>query len=335
MALGPEPKYGGGVACRSAPGVSCSVPPMPRIQDAYLDCAVYLYASSPDAEAGIKTGGSGFLVGVPSERDPHYVYVFVVTNKHVVERGSTVIRVNTEDNGLGIWDTSETNWIFHPKGDDLALCRIAIKNTQRYNINFVSKRSLLTKETVDRLNIGPGDDTFLIGRFINHEGRQTNLPTVRFGSIAQMPIEPIMQDDQFLQESFLVETKTVAGYSGSPVFVYIPGMTEREGVEGWYPPANFMEIENLSDYGFHRSHGPWLLGVEWGHINHWTSVCRSNGAPVNPASPSDMQVRVNTGMSGVIPAWKLSEMLDEGPAAEAMKRHSEKLRPNPPSAGET
>jgi hypothetical protein len=304
---------------------------MPRIKDSYLDCVIYLYASSSDAEDGLKSGGSGFLLGVPSFRLGHF-YIYAVTNRHVIEKGSTVIRVNTDDKTLGVWDTVEPNWIFHPDGDDLAICLLRIKDTSKYSINFVHKSSLLDLETSRRLNIGPGDDTFLVGRFVNHEGRQTNLPTVRFGAIAQMPLEPIRQEHGFMQESFLVETKTVAGYSGSPVFVYIPSMTEREGVEGWYPPDPIWEAEHMN-FGMFQSHGPYLLGIEWGYIQDWTPVCDAAG---RPNAPVNLQVKVNTGMSAVVPAWKLAEMLEQGPAAEAMKRHSMELEKNgPPPQGAT
>jgi hypothetical protein len=293
---------------------------MPRISDTYLGCVIYLYASASDAEGGTRTGGSGFLLGVSAQRPGHF-YVFAITNKHLIENGNTVIRVNTRDQKFDLWETAENNWVFHPDGDDLAICMITVKETDKYAVKFISSSILLDKETAQRLNIGPEDETFLVGRFISHEGRQTNLPTVRFGSIAQMPIEPIRQDHGFLQESFLVETKSIGGYSGSPVLVHIPAMTDREGVAGWYPPDNLMEMENVN-YRYFQRHGPWLLGIDWGHINDWVPVCDARGNPINPRPADNMQVKVNTGLAAVVPAWKLAEMLDYGPAAEAMKKAS-------------
>ena len=40
-------------------------PDMPRLTDAILDCAVYLYPSERAARRGEATGGSGFLIGIP------------------------------------------------------------------------------------------------------------------------------------------------------------------------------------------------------------------------------------------------------------------------------
>jgi hypothetical protein len=70
-------------------------------------------------------------------------------------------------------------------------------------------------------DIGPGDDVFVVGRFINREGKQKNIPSVRFGNIAQMPGEPLFLDDGKELECFLIEGRSISGFSGSPVFIHI------------------------------------------------------------------------------------------------------------------
>src|SRR5271166_1331413 len=68
-------------------------PGMPRIPDRYLDCVIYLYGSEADAEDGLQTGGSGFLVGVPTtDLTTNAVILYAVTNRHVIEPGNLVIR---------------------------------------------------------------------------------------------------------------------------------------------------------------------------------------------------------------------------------------------------
>src|SRR5260221_10762195 len=67
----------------------------------------------------------------------------------------------------------------------------------------------------------------MIYRFIDHQGSQKNLPTVRFGSIAQMADEPVYQIQRaYHQESFLVETHSIGGASGAPVFVFMPHIVD-------------------------------------------------------------------------------------------------------------
>jgi hypothetical protein len=331
---------------------------LPRIDDDYLDCTIYLYPSERDAEAGTRSGGSGFLVGILTEDLPINVWIiYAVTNKHVVEGGNSVVRLRTKDGVHSVKPIDERAWMYHPDGDDLAVCSIefdwgAIKSS------FIARDAFLDKVRATRFNIGAGDEAFVVGRFINHEGRQQNLPTARFGCIAQMPIEPVKQPGTgFDQESFLVEIRSIGGYSGSPVFVNIPKFSVRWGVEGWHfsdsqeedrsrkqeegvaqPPeiTSRAKLEDISksleavfakNRGYLRSHGPWLLGVDWGHINDWQPVCDATGNPVDRDGPPwRTQVRMNTGIMTVIPAWKLIEMLDEGLIAEQRKQMIDEIR---------
>jgi hypothetical protein len=158
-----------------------------------------------------------------------------------------------------------------------------------------------------------------------------------------MPIEPIDE-----QESFLVEARSIGGYSGSPVFIYIPILSYRENVEDWYAPITTRDpitgYERLNeslaafagkDWGHFKSHGPWLLGVDWGHINDWQPVCGAAGTPIDRGGPPwKTQVRMNTGIMTVVPAWKLIEMVDAGSIADQRKQIVENIRKhqesNPP-----
>jgi hypothetical protein len=215
--------------------------------------------------------------------------------------------------------TDERAWVRHPAGDDLAVCQILF-DPKIYKFHYVNRGSFLDKETISQFNIGPGDDAFVVGRFINHEGKQRNNPTVRFGCVAQMPLEPIRQDTGFDQESFLVEIRSIGGYSGSPVFTHIPRYNS-----GAY------RINTNWEYG------PWLLGVDWGHIHNWEPVRDAAGRPVDPSGPPwRTQVRMNTGMMAVVPAWKLAELLDDGPVAENRRIEADKvverIEKNPPQA---
>jgi hypothetical protein len=308
---------GGRWITRNASGgqtLSYWMPSVPRIDDDYLDCVFYLYASEADAEDGAHTGGSGFLVGIPTTDLPqNFVFLYAVTNRHCIkDKGTIVVRMNTTEGKNAIYPTEESAWYLHPDGDDLAILLVSI-NPKGIKFRHVWRSDFLDKKAVSAMSIGPGDETFVVGRFINHEGKQRNLPTARFGCIAQMPWEPIRQDHGFDQESFLVEARSIAGYSGSPVFVWIPPLTEREGVKDWIPHKIFMK------------HGPWLLGVDWGHINDWEPLRDEIGRPINP-NPKAAQIRLNTGMMAVVPAWKLAEMLDQGPVADARQIQIERAR---------
>lgn len=270
---------------------------MPRIPEVLLDTVVYIYPSVPTALAGEKVGGSGFLISMPSKRfDATFQYA--VTNRHVVESGNTVIRLNTQSGDMDVLDFDERNWIFHPEGDDLAIASFPSLDRKLFKYQSIGIEDFLTMEISSKYNVGAGDDTLVIGRFINQEGKQKNTPTVRFGNLSQTTTAKINLSrgfGYFPQESFLVEARSISGYSGSPVILDVAQHDRRLRADQYY-----------------------LLGVQWGYINDWTSLCDQTGTPINTGH----QVKLNTGMMGVIPAWKIQTLLDL-PEIQARRLSSE------------
>jgi hypothetical protein len=264
---------------------------MPRIPDGALDGIIYLYASRADAENGERTGGSGFLITIPADVLPGLGTLYAVTNAHVIEDGFCTIRLNTKDGKSDIFEFTELNWIKHRDGDDIAVCHMPQLRPEFHKYSDIDPTTLLKRHEVAEFRVGPGDDAFVVGRFINSQGKLRNIPSVRFGNIAQMPIEPIEQRRNFgifKQESFLVEARSISGFSGSPVFLLLLKVHSRQD------PSYFLKTDVFR-----------LLGVQWGYILDWEPVCDEFERPVD----TKLQVRQNTGMMGVVPAWKLEELL--------------------------
>jgi hypothetical protein len=106
-----------------------------------------------------------------------------------------------------------------PDGDDLAIVYLGLDYHLPFKVGYVHEADFLSEEHVHGANVGAGDDCFMVGRFITHQGQQQNTPAVRFGNISMMPGEPIWQDARrFGQVAYLVEMRSLSGYSGSPVF---------------------------------------------------------------------------------------------------------------------
>lgn len=265
--------------------------PMPRIHNYIRDCVVYLYPSEDQAAQGEKIGGSGFLIQSRLACDPQSAVMFAVTNKHVIDKGATVIRLNRKDGRIAVAPYPKDRWITHPVGDDLAIVPITLEDHHQFS--SIGREHFINQSVIDKYDIGIGDDVFVVGRFINHEGKQRNEPSLRFGNIAQMPGEKILQDTGFEQESFLVEAKSIGGYSGSPVFVHILGLSSRPDRQR---PQKMLIVPAPGI-------GPWLLGVDWGHLN-LSEYVMDRGVRL----PQNWHVPSNTGMMGVVPAWKLEEM---------------------------
>ncbi len=271
---------------------------MPRIPPADLNCAFYLYPSEEAAKAGVKLGGSGFWVGIQSLVVQKLRWLYAVSNRHVVHSpGASVIRANAKDGGVKIIAAEPTDWVEHPNHHDIAILEIEGDEISRHiEITHVLTGMFVSEDDVKSEAVEVGNEVYMIGRFINHDGKVRNTPSARFGNVSMMPGEPIYVDSKSPpQESFAVELRSTCGYSGSPVFV----ATEN-------PARRFAGSVRGPDY---------LLGVHWGHIiEPWTVetkiVKKVMLAGLAPDEREIDQVSANTGMNGVVPAWRLKELLD-------------------------
>src|ERR1700693_3020590 len=84
---------------------------------------------------------------------------------------------------------------------------------------FVNKEMFEANNVGTKGALGVGSDTFMVGRFIDHDGGETNRPAARFGHISVLPA-PIIQPNDVTADSFCIDMHSRPGYSGSPVFVY-------------------------------------------------------------------------------------------------------------------
>lgn len=276
---------------------------MPSIPQHYLDCAIYLYQSVEAAQAGENYGGSGCLVSVASEwgtQLPEHFYA--VTNKHVARGGFPVVRLNTIDGKTNILDLRQNDWIPHPEGDDLAVVALELLPETKHEYFPISSYLFLNREAIGSFgSFGAGDDTFMVGRFTTHAGKQRNTPSLRFGSIAMLPFDKLKLPSGYMQEAFLVETRSMSGYSGSPVFVYRPKETSRHRtVDHWNQQRYESSITDLVGT-------PILLGIDCGHVTKYQKIVDR----MNNPHPQGWKVESNTGMAMVIPAWRLEDLLNK------------------------
>jgi hypothetical protein len=269
---------------------------VPRLQDNVLDCVVYLYASKHEAEEGIGSGGSGFLLRVAAKLLPDSHFNFVVTNRHVVEGGAKCIRLNTKDGNTDVFEF-DAGRLFVSKTDDLAIILLpTIPET--YSINAIPRESLVTKEFIKEHDIGIGDEILMLGRFINREGAQRNSPTARFGHIAQMMGDPLIVmiggKEHVQNDAILGEVRSIGGYSGSPVYV-LPNRTAKRNGK---PIPDDRSV---------------ILGIDFCHIQSWAKAHDQHGKELD-----HFQLPQNTGMAGIVPAWKVGELLDSGPVQKKL-----------------
>lgn len=310
---------------------------VPRVPDFLLDSVIYLYESEEAADRGDSAGGSGFLVGVPLRDDNRFSHwdkisdmewmqgpnmfgvgpwaIYAVTARHVIGEGCPVIRINSATGPAKPLPLAADDWIPHPDGDDVTVCPLELDPALR--VGFVPLPFVLTSERLYRRKIGPGDDVFFIGRFIGRDGKERNTPTVRFGNLAMMPFEPIFNRDTGIsQQSFLVEMRSLPGYSGSPVFVYSSEVEVEVDLRKVRVDSTFSQAKGPAT-GTVDVHKVFLLGMDWCHIRNFAPVLESD---TETRHPEGLVVPQNSGMAGVVPAWKLLDILLSKELEEVRKK---------------
>jgi hypothetical protein len=280
--------------------------PLPRVDDEILQTIVYLYPSEADAHAGSKLGGTGFLIGipVPFQQPAPMIILCIVTNRHVVDGGGTTVRMNQEAGGFEIADLDEAQWIYHPDGDDICMCpiRIGAKVKQKY----LGMGQIASKALATQYDIGIGDDVFFVGRFVGLDGKQQNRPSIRFGSIAQMPDEPVLQQDGTGQESIIVEARSIPGFSGSPVFFYMMPEPQLHIAPEYIDSVRESRFFNKTRLPSGIQIGPWVIGVDYCNIYDKYHVKSER----TQYRMHDWYVEANAGMMGVVPSWKIWDIVD-------------------------
>jgi hypothetical protein len=234
----------------------------------------------------------------------------------VFETSTPVIRLNRIDGSVIGYVTNQADWTLHPDGDDIAVLPIPM-NRSEIRCMSIGPSRFVTQQLIEDEDIGIGDDTIMVGRFIGHDGRQRNTPAVRFGNIAMMPHEKIKTTTGFEQGGFLVELRSMPGYSGSAVYIYSPNtmqdMSARRGGQDMAPLSDYnlfgpnaQQHINLMDHKM-TPKGPYLLGIDFSHLNKNVRVRDAADRP----HPEGWFVRENAGMAGVAPAWKIAEVLND------------------------
>ena len=282
--------------------------PMPRINDDWLLTSIYIYPSKRAAKDGMQSGGSGCIVARPASiKGLHHFYA--VTNSHVLVGEDAVIRVNVKGSKVDFIPTKTSVWA-RSEDADLAVHPMDV-GEDVYDQVAIGTEWFINHGRIATKGMGHGDECFVIGRFINHDGKQRNKPTTRFGCISAMPDPNEGIFNKHIgkpMEAFLVECRTIPGYSGSPVFVHIP-------------PGSVHRVKNEIQET-KKPRGPWLLGLVCASLQTYEDVKQKRNLADTPYV-SEM----TTGMLLVVPAWHLTNLIENDPdLIEQRKLQEEKWK---------
>jgi hypothetical protein len=266
--------------------------------------------AEPEDELG-DLHATGFFVGqyseIPEMRKYGAKFCYFVTAKHVAEDlqdRPVYFLVNKVGGGVTHVASTMGHWWLHPTDATADVAVVQIGPQANANISTVNVDMFATPENIAKYQIGIGDEVFATGLFTPAPGTARNLPILRHGNIAMMPDEKI-QTELGYADVFLVESRSIGGLSGSPVFVR---------------PTINLPIPEL-ECGIKNMLGvaprSLLLGLMHGHWDVRES--EMNKAEI----VHDRKKGVNLGIGIVVPAIKILETINRPELAKIRRETDE------------
>jgi len=253
--------------------------------------------------------GTGFLVLVPAPGAADFAYYYLVTVKHLaakLESRRWCVRVNTNDGkSIRIDGDADVRWWYHPTEEasvDCAVTPFGVSEEQNIDAKLVPLSMFATDDVIEENGIGEGDEVFVIGLFTRLAGDERNIPIVRTGNIAMMPKEPLpAKIDDYIGpiDAYLIETRSMGGISGSPVFVRETIYTKDVVVknEGTGKEKKTVTLMPGQFYLLGISHGHWNIHPSEHNRNDWRAASKASES-------------IALGISIVVPAKKILEILN-------------------------
>jgi hypothetical protein len=247
--------------------------------------------------------GSAFWAARPGPEDIKNEFrpTYLVTAAHVIDdikaklppKGQRIrIRVNTRSGGQKWEDTPLCCWKPHPDpAADIAVLKwdIDCKEWDHFAWGTEAFVNAQSAEEDGGRAVGHGDDLVIAGLFYLHTGEKRNIPIVRMANVAALRGEPVLNRDNHLMDAYLVESRSIGGLSGSPVFYDVYALKQ----------AFVGESRIVRTRTKFR-----LLGVMHGHFD------LPDTAPDSIVEHGKERVAINSGIAIVIPAERIVEALE-------------------------
>lgn len=271
---------------------------MPYVPDFYRGCVGFIYGSARKAKADSGFLAMGFVVSVPGTLRPLNRSLYFVTCNHVLDvfRRDVVVRFNTRT-GCDSLSFAKNSFI-RKKLLDIAVA--PFKLPSGFPIVHIGTETFIKSADLYDRSIGAGDDVFMVSRVVLETVRykQRNIAMLRFGNIALVP--------QAEEDFYLVEMRSIAGHSGSPVFVYS------------VPSVLGSRRKDELDFA------PMFLGINRGHLRDYEQIVDLRSKKAHPR----LVAETNLAMSQVVPAWYIDSVLNEN-ALKSRRLECETLGPLP------
>jgi hypothetical protein len=276
-----------------------------RLPNEILNTVCFIAKSS----AKEKYRGTGFVVSVPgAHRNAH---LYIVTARHVARAVTWepfIVGFNTKKGTKGRFELNYDSdvplkWWYHPSEPnavDVAAIPFSPSEYPLLEVEWIHYPDMFaTPEVIASEGIGIADEISVVGLFTAFSGKDRHYPIVRTGNLAMLPTERIPVEEFDPMEAYLAEGRSIGGLSGSPVFVRkTVNISVRDSSGQEWPLAGTGKI--------------YFLGLVHGH---WD-------APKSLEAIIQSEV-VNMGVSIVVPAHKVWEVLNQPELSEKRKRDDE------------
>ena len=276
------------------------------VYDAIRKCVAFVGFPT---ERGFAPDGTGFFVAV---HDDGLTFGYLVTAAHVVAGGASVVRLNLKDGGSRTFSAPKNEWIFNsnPKIDICALPTTIspLDDDDPHEILFINIASTaLRGDNFRRSGLSLGDSVFIAGLFAPRGGEKRNIPIVRMASVAALPEEPLWPQPT---PAYLIETKSLGGTSGAPVF-FDP--TRSPLIRPVEPPI----------IGIGSQEGP-TVRIVWMPYSFLGMVIGSHAGDYRTdfkgLGQSEFDIQFNAGISVVMTATDVLDFLEGDPSMKAQRQ---------------
>jgi hypothetical protein len=320
---------------------------MPALRQEMSDCVFYLYRRNPKTgKVEDKPVGTGTVIAHYSRRyhrnrfmDPPatepdvMVHYYGVTNWHLTNQaGASIIRVNVRNGTSRYLEYDPADWQFIPNTDDLSAIDLTddlLLPTDQ--VAAYPEYLFVTEKVINKLKIRIGENALMVGMFRSHPGERQNHPVAKFGNVSFLANKDslIRQPNKMARPSHLVDMRSRSGFSGSPVSVWRTPADAllNPGHDKWDARFDQALDDTRAGYGQELYIATstlfiGLLGIHCGQF--WDPVKAYKSPPIeerdgDPIHEGD-QLYIQSGMTIVVPAWRISELL----ALETFKMAREK-----------
>ncbi len=221
-----------------------------QIPPFYLDSTVVI--GVPSENNTVMWTGSGFLYGVLANKTPDQkkYYLYIVTNKHVLEGLNAIyVRFNSEvgpqgnDYLVSLKENNKQLWEGHRDNDiDIAVIPVepsVLRNDKmRFNY-FRDDQHVMTLSDMKEQGVTEGDPIYLLGYPLGMVNTNSQYVIARFGIIAKVRDTLATHG-----KGFVIDTKNYPGNSGGPVIL----KTEATSIEGTKPINKAQLIGVVNSY---------------------------------------------------------------------------------------